>query len=202
MDHVDAWLGVIGAWGYGLLGAACLLEYVLPIFPGDVVTVAGGAWVAREERSVALLFAALSLGSLLGLSAMWGVGRAFAKRVEALPDGATFVGVKVEQLRRVQQLMVRRSTVLLLGNRFMPGLRSVVLLSAGAAGVPYGKVLVLGSISAAVFNGILVFAGVTIGDNAEALATFFSRFRIATLSFLALVIIAFCASWLWRRRRG
>lgn len=202
MERIDEWLGLIGAWGYALLGLTGFIEYVFPFFPGDVVTVTGGAWVEREHRSVALLFLALTIGSAAGLAVMWFVGRGLASRLDRLPPDKKFLGVSVEQLKKIEANMRRRSTWLLLGNRFMPGLRSVILLSAGAANVPLPKTLLLGSISAAAFNAILVFAGVTIGDNAEALAEFFSRFRVATAVFAGVVVVAIVARWVWRRRRA
>lgn len=201
MDQVDAWLQVIGAWGYALLGLAALVEYLLPIFPGDVVVVSGGAWLAREHRSVALLMTALTLGSALGLTVTWFIGRRLAGRLHRLPPEGRVLGVKVAQLQRAEAAINRRAAWWLLGNRFMPGLRTVVLISSGVAGVPLWRVLVFGSLSGLVFNGLLVFAGVTIGDNAEALATFFLHFRRTTAGVAALVVVVLVARWWWRRRK-
>ncbi|PZR12858.1 MAG: hypothetical protein DI536_14975 [Archangium gephyra] len=202
MERIDAWLGLIGAWGYGLLGGVGFLEYVFPFFPGDVVLVTGGAWVEREDRSILLLFMSLMLGSWLGLAVVWRVGRALASRIDSLPPGKKVLGVEVAQLRKIEARMRARSTWLLIGNRFMPGLRTVVLLSSGAANVPLPKVLLYGGISAAAFNALLIFVGITIGDNAEALATFFSRFRTASFSLVGVVVAVFIARWVWRRRRA
>lgn len=202
MERIDAWLGMIGAWGYGLLGGAGFIEYVFPFFPGDVVLVTGGAWVERENRSVLLLFASLMLASWLGLAVVWRVGRALASRIDSLPPDKKVLGVSVAQLKKIETRMRERSTWLLIGNRFMPGLRTVILLSAGAANVPLPKVLLFGGISAAAFNALLIVVGITIGDNAEALATFFSRFRTATFALVGVVVVVFIARWVWRRRRA
>ncbi|MGV3621313.1 MAG: DedA family protein [Archangium sp.] len=202
MERIDAWLGMIGAWGYGLLGGAGFLEYIFPFFPGDVVLVTGGAWVEREDRSIALLFCALMLASWAGLAVVWRVGRALASRLDESPPDKKVLGVPVAQLKKIEARMRERSTWLLIGNRFMPGLRSVILLSAGAANVPLPKVLLFGGLSAAAFNALLIFVGITIGDNAEKLATFFSRFRTATFALVGVVIVVFIARWVWRRRRA
>ncbi len=200
MEAFDAFLRTLGAWGYPILGLAALIEYVFPPFPGDTVTVIGGAWAGREERSVLLLHVVLTLGSVVGLAAMWRVGRSLGARTKDAADGTKVFGFEVEQVRKVQDLMRRRSTSLLLLNRFLPSFRSVVFLAAGAADVSFVKTVGLGAVSAAVFNALLIFVGVTIGDNAEQLATFFSRFRTASFILLGVIVLGFCARWLWRRR--
>lgn len=200
MDEFDAFLRTLGAWGYPLLGLAALIEYVFPPFPGDTVTVIGGAWAGREDRSVVLLHLVLTLGSVLGFTAMWRVGKSVGARTKDAADGSKIFGFDVEQVRKAQELMHRRSTSLLLLNRFLPSFRSVVFLAAGAADVSLVKTVTLGAVSAAVFNALLIFVGVTIGDNAEKLATFFSRFRTASFVLLGIIVLVFCARWLWRRR--
>lgn len=199
---IDAWLQALGAWGYALLGFVAFLEYVVPPIPGDVVTVAGGAWAAHEERSLLVLHLAMTAGGVLGAAVMWAIGRAFEQRLAALDPQRKLFGLSVEQLHRTQAALRRRSTSLLVLNRFLPGFRAVVFFAAGASNVPFFKAIGLGALSAAMLNGLLLFAGVTIGHNEEALAAFFKRFQLAGFVLLGVVLLAFGARWLWRRRAG
>jgi membrane protein DedA with SNARE-associated domain len=199
-EEVDELSRALGAWGYLGLGVASLVEYLFPPFPGDTVTVLGGAWAARGERSLSLVYLALMLGSAVGVSATWRVGVAIGGKMGALPDERVVLGLEVGQLRRAQALMKTRGAWLLLLNRFLPSFRAVIFVAAGASGVPFVKTLFLGLVSAALFNGVLLSVGAVVGDNAERIAEFFRAWRWVSLGVLAVVVVAAAGRWWWRRR--
>ena len=91
---------------------------------------------------------------------------------------------------------------LLISNRFLPSFRSVLFVAAGAADVPLGRTLLLGTISAAAFNVVLLSAGMAVGDNAEAIAQFLRTFRTASLFGVGVVVSVLLARFLWQRRRA
>ncbi len=199
---IDEWLRSLGSWGYLLLGLAALLEYLFPPFPGDTVTVAGGAWAARQDFSLVVLHLVLTAFSVLGVGLMWRLGRNLGGRLATAADDALVLGVPVAQLRRAQDAVKQRAVVLLLTNRFLPSFRAVLFLAAGSAGVPLPTCLALGAVSAAVFNALLLFVGATIGDNAERLAAFFSRFQTGSLVLLGVLALGFGLRWWWRRKQA
>ena len=201
-EHLDAFIRSLGPWGYPLFLAAALIEYVFPPFPGDTVVVLGGAWAARGDRSIAVLYLMLTLGNVLGVALTWRVGRALAGRIERAHDGDRILGLKVESIRKAQTAMRARGTVLLATNRFLPSLRSVLFIAAGASEVPFARALLLGTLSALVFNALLVGVGVEVGDNAEAIAGFFRHFRVASFVLLGVLVVGFVARFLWRRARA
>jgi membrane protein DedA with SNARE-associated domain len=202
IQHLDELLRGLGPSGYALLGAAALIEYVFPPFPGDTVTLLGGAYVARAERSMAPVIAVLTLGSALGITATWRVGRAIAGRLATVPAGSRLFGLKVEQLRRAQVLMKSRGSWLLVANRFLPSFRTVVFIAAGASGVSLSRALALGLSSALAWNTLLVAVGFTIGDNAEVIERFFVTYRTGALAVFGLVALGIGARYLWTRRRA
>ena len=200
--ELDAFIRTLGPWGYPLFGLAALTEYIFPPFPGDSVSLMGGAWAGRGERSLVLLHLCLTLGSAVGIAATWRVGRALAGPVRSAPETARLLGMPVLQIRKAQAAMRRRGTLLLLANRFLPSFRSVLFVAAGASDVPLSRALLLGGISAALFNALLIGVGVAIGDNAEAIAQFFRTFRVASFSVLGVVVIGFLGRFLWQRARA
>lgn len=202
MPDVDAFSELLGAWGYPSLGLAAFIEYVFPPFPGDTLVVLGGAWAAREDRSLALVHLLLTLGSVVGMGATWRLGKGLSGRIRLAPEGSRLLGLEVGQIRRAQALMRDRGGWLLISNRFLPSFRSVLFVAAGAADVPLWRTLLLGTISAAGFNAVLLSAGVAVGDNAEAIAEFLRTFRTASLVGITVVAAALLARFLWRRRRA
>lgn len=192
----------LGAWGYPGLGLSAFIEYVFPPFPGDTLVVLGGAWAARENRSIALVHLVLTLGSVIGMAATWRLGRGLAGRIRLAPEGSRLLGLEVGQLRRAQNLMRTRGGWLLISNRFLPSFRAVLFVAAGAADVPLWRTLLLGTLSAACFNAVLLSAGLAVGDNAEAIAEFLRTFRTASLFGLGAVVSVLLARFLWQRRRA
>ena len=193
---------LLGAWGYPGLGLAAFIEYVFPPFPGDAVAVLGGAWAARESRSLVLVHLVLTLGSVLGMGVTWRLGRSLAERIRLAPEGSRLLGLPVGQIRRAQALMRARGGWLLVLNRFLPSFRSVLFVAAGAADVPLWRTLTLGTVSAAAFNALLLAVGVAVGDNAEAIADFLRTFRTASIGVVLVLTLLFRARVLWRRWRG
>ena len=197
----DAFIETLGAWGYPGLGLAAFFEYLFPPFPGDTITVLGGAWAAREARSLVLVHLVLTLGSVVGMVVTWRVGKSLSQKIRLAPEGSRLVGLQVAQIRKAQQLMRTRSTWVLLANRFLPSFRSVLFVAAGASDVPLGRTLLFGTISASAFNALLIGVGVAVGDNAEKIAAFLRSFRYLSIAAVAVVASLFLARFLWRRRQ-
>ncbi len=198
----DGFIETLGAWGYPGLGLAALIEYVFPPFPGDTIVVLGGAWTARENRSLILLHLVLTLGSMVGMAVTWRVGLSLAHKIRLAPEGSRLVGLPVAQIRKAQHLMRTRTVWVLLTNRFVPSFRSVLFVAAGASEVPLPRTLLFGTISAAVFNALLLGVGVAVGDNAEKIAAFLKGFRYLSIAAVAVVGLLLLARFLWRRRRA
>lgn len=198
----QTFIDFLGAWGYPGLGLAAFLEYVFPPFPGDTLVVLGGAWAAREYRSIVLVHLVLTLGSVGGIFVTWRLGRGLAEKIRLAPEGSRLLGLKVGQIRKTQTLMRDRGGWLLLANRFLPSFRSVLFIAAGAADVPLWRTLALGTVSAAAFNAVLLGVGVAVGDNVEAIAEFLRTFRNASIAGVAVVGSLFLARFLWRRRKA
>jgi membrane protein DedA with SNARE-associated domain len=202
MGSLDAFVTQLGAWGYPGLGLAAFIEYVFPPFPGDTVVVLGGAWAAREERSVVLVHLVLTLSSMVGIAAMWRVGRGVSGRLHHAPPGSRVLGLSVEKIHEAQRLMRARGGWLLVANRFLPSFRSVLFIAAGASDVSFSRTMLLGTVSALLFNGLLVSVGALVGDNAEAIADFFRTFQTASLVGLGLVVVLLLGRFLFRRARA
>jgi len=198
----DAFIQTLGAWGYPGLGLAAFIEYVFPPFPGDTVVVLGGAWAEREYRSLVLVHLVLTLGSIAGMALTWRLGRSLSERIRLAPDGSRLLGLKVGQIRRAQALMRDRGGWLLVANRFLPSFRSVLFVAAGAADVPLWRTLALGTVSAVLFNALLLAVGVAVGDNADAIADFLRTFRTASIAGVAFIAVLFLGRFLWRRARA
>ncbi|HEY6006249.1 MAG TPA: DedA family protein [Anaeromyxobacter sp.] len=200
---VDALGGAVSRTGNVaplVLFFATLVEYVFPPFPGDLL-VALGAWYAVQGvLSWPATFASVTAGALVGAWIDYRVGAALGRRIDRRL--ASRSALSAERLARFEASYRRWGDLLLLANRFFPGIRAFLFLAAGASGIPLRKVLLYGGISAALWNALLLGAGALFARNVGELLALFERYTQAAwvAVFLAALVGIFVLAW--RRRRA
>jgi membrane-associated protein len=185
-----------------VLFAASFIEYVFPPFPGDLVVVLGAWYAVQGQLSWAATFAATTGGALAGAWLDWKVGEALGRSLEQRAQRRTVVHrlLTAERLATFEASYRRWGALLLAANRFFPGVRAFVFVAAGATGIPLRKVLLLGGISAALWNALLLGAGALIAKNLDDLLALFERYTRLASTVLAGAVVVGAAWWLLRRR--
>lgn len=155
LDTIDA----LGELGVGLL---VLLESVIPPIPSEVVLPAAGALVELGRLNGPLTWLAALLGSVLGALILYGAGRAFGEErtrrvLLAVPL------VEADDVDRADAWFARRGELAVFVGRLIPGVRSLISLPAGAAGMPLGRFVVLTAAGSAIWNSLLIGAGLLLG---------------------------------------
>ena len=192
----------IGDWppalAYGLLAFSAFLENVLPPVPGDLVVVLSAYLAGRGVLDWLPVYAATCLGGTAGFMVMFTLGRrqgrAFLHRRRG--RAVVFSSARLEQ---AEAWLRRYGGWLVLANRFLSGIRSVIALAAGTGGMPWRKVAVLGLASMALWNGLLLYAGMQVGQNWQAVTDLLARYQRGVFLVFFLVAAALVARW-WRRR--
>lgn len=181
-----------------ILFGATFVEHVFPPFPGDLLVVLGAWYAVRGEISWVAAFLAVTAGAVAGAWVDYRIGAALGRRVEhRLSERNPALEAKLE---RFEASYRRWGAWLLVLNRFFPGVRAFFFLAAGASGIPLRRVLVLGGVSAALWNALLLAAGGLVARNAEELVDLLRRYTTVAWEVLAAVAATALAVWLWRRR--
>jgi membrane-associated protein len=189
-----------GAYAPAILFFGSFVEYVFPPFPGDTVVVIGAWYAVHGKLSWPLTFAAVILGAVGGAFIDYQVGAVLGRRLDRSAERRG--PLTAERLGRVEQSYRRWGVLLLLANRFLPGIRAFVFLAAGAARIPLGKVLFFGGLSAALWDGLLLFAGALLVKSLPEMGALIARYTAAAWIAMAAVAGVFAALALWRRRAG
>lgn len=194
----------LGPWGLVLLAAAACIEYLFPPFPGDTITVFG-AWLAIQGSLPPLaVWAMVTAGSVLGMAIDWRIGVRLNQQVYTLPDESArrwWQLVSRERLDRFEDAYRRWGGWLIVANRFIPAVRAFFFVAAGASGMSLARTLVLGVISAAVWNGLLIFVGGALEMGLESLGEVTRTYSQWALGALVVVgLIAGVVGWLRSRR--
>ena len=187
------------ALGVAALAIAALVEYVFPPFPGDTVTLFGAFLAATARWHAGAVLAAVTAGSLAGAAIDYAIGRRLAARpLEELSPRRRKLR---ERLAPVVARFERHGAVYLAVNRFLPGIRALIFVAAGAAGLPFRRVIAYGALSALLWNGLLIGAGFAVGENWDLLLELLRRYTAMVWIAIGVAVLALVALALWRRAR-
>lgn len=189
---LDALLGIIEQAPpllvYITIFLASYIENIFPPIPGDTILIFGAYLVGRGNLPFSVALITTLFGSVLGFMTLYGVGLKFGRGVMYSKQQTWF---SPQSLKRVEQLFERWGYGVVLINRFMAGLRSVIGLFAGIGKLSVWKVIVLAFLSSLFWNGTLIWLGSSIGENWELIGTYLKRYNTVVSIVIVLVIGGF-----------
>ncbi len=202
-DLLTSWISDIRLWleahegplAYLVLALSAMLEYVVPPLPGDTIALFGVSLATTAGWSPWLIYLALNAGAIAGGQSAYYAGRFFGPRHRR---PAFLRGARADaELERVSELFRKHGAIALAANRFVPAFRSVFFVGAGIAGLPAIAVLLWGTLSALLWNALLVGLGYALGATFTALE---QGMRIYA-GVAAIVLVVGVVVWMWRRRK-
>lgn len=174
----------VASYGY-------LAVFVGTLFEGETILLAAGFAAHRgllDWRLVALL---AMLGATIGDQLAFLLGRwkgaALLARFPAL----------AQHKPRIDELLQRRHVLLILGVRFLYGLRIAGPVLLGSSGVPPLRFALLNAVGAALWATLITGAGYAFGAAINAMLDDMKRIEEVVM---VLIVVAGLAFWLWRRR--
>lgn len=200
VELFDSVIASVGPLALVVLGIAAMLEYVVPPFPGDSIMLLGGVYAVRGQHPWPWVFAAVTAGSVAGAAINYALGAWLARRYDERPEARHVFGLTPGRLAGMQARMRRHGAWLVLVNRFLPGIRGLLFVAAGAAKLPRGRVLGLGAVSAMAHSGLVLAVGMMVGGNLEELERWFARYQRLVVALIGVAALAFLVRHLARRR--
>ena len=206
LDHLDRLLDLLNSLPdpliYFALGLSAFVENVFPPIPGDTITAFGAFLVGTQRLSFTWVYVSTTIGSLLGFMFLFWVGRLLGRRFFMEKDYRFF---RAQDILRAEEWFRRYGYLLVLLNRFFPGIRSVISISGGISGLNTVRVAVLALASCAVWNLIWIAMGYMLGTNwdvvKERMAGIMARYNLAVLAFMGLFVLFFVARRIVKKRR-
>ncbi len=192
---VVAGAGLVAAFGWPLwpVFAAVTAGSVA----GSIIAWSAGRAVARREKRLGRVPGELE-------------GRVEASRevegdrnVTRSPEAGSKAGEGLDGRARlaVYKLVAgfeRHGAWFLVLNRFMPGVRTFFFVAAGMVDLPLRVVLFWSTISSAIWNGALIWLGLTAAENVEELESLVGRYN----SLVVPIVVGVTAVVVWRTWRG
>ena len=144
------------------------------------------------------MFGAVTLGSAIGCMVDYAVGRWLGKTEERWTRG------RLHRFRPQIDVLVERfarhGALYLAINRFIPSLRGLFFLAAGMARLPWWKVLTFGTLSALLWNALLLTLGLTVGKSWQQLSRLMAQYAVVFWILLGVIALAVALRW-WLKRR-
>lgn len=159
-DTVDS----LGCWGILLL---MFLENILPPIPSELIMPLAGFNAARGSLSLLGVILAGTAGSVLGQLPLYWLGRwAGAGRLERWADRrGKWIGLSGDDIRKSERWFDRHGGKAVLLCRFVPGIRSLISIPAGIAGMKLLPFLSYSAIGMGLWAAILAGIGAQIGEH-------------------------------------
>jgi len=191
-QHVAAWLTHYGAPALFVL--LMLGIFGLPV-PDETLLVFAGLLVSRGELGAIPAVTAAVSGAAAGITVSFLIGRRAG--LPLLVRYGSAVHVSSAMIARVEEWFARAGKWLLTVGYFLPGVRHVTALVAGASGLSPWTFAAFAYSGALVWVSCFLVIGYTIGDEWRRVAADFHRQVTAGIAVAVLLVVAVA---LWRKR--
>jgi membrane protein DedA with SNARE-associated domain len=197
IEHIIMALGLPG------ITLVMFTENLFPPIPSELVMPFAGFVVGQGKADFLPVWAAGTLGSVVGAMALYYIGRwadePIVRRFVRL-FGRWFL-LSEADLDRALRAFARHGEAIVFFGRLIPIVRSLISLPAGMQRMPMGRFLIFTTLGASIWTAVLTFVGGVLGANWEQVLDIARRYEQATVLVLVALVIAFFAVRVWQRRQ-
>jgi membrane protein DedA with SNARE-associated domain len=181
----------IGEWGVGLF---TLLETVFPPIPSEVILPLAGFLAQRGELNLVLVIITSTLGAYIGALLLYWLGAKLGMQ-RAISWLAKLPLVDKEDFEKAASWFSRHGKSAIFFGRFIPGVRSLISLPAGAERMHLLTFSLYTIAGSALWNGLLIGLGAALGTQYEIINKYSDYLNYAVYAAIAGVV-----AWLVVRR--
>ncbi|MBV6511150.1 MAG: DedA family protein [Ignavibacteriales bacterium] len=182
---------------YLILFALPLIENLFPPSPSDVIVVLCGSIIATGGIDYLPALIITILGSETGFLILYYLGVQTDKKII---QAGKLRFISNESLLSAENWFRRFGFWLIIFNRFFPGLRSVIAYFAGVSELPVRNTVIYSTISAFLWNTMLITMGFYLGNNIEAIDSFFSTYTNIFLVLLGGAVAYWLVNYIRNKR--
>lgn len=193
---------VYGAVGYIGVALWVAIESVIIPIPSELVLPFAGFLVGTREViepltgqpwSYWLVVLAGTIGATIGALVAYAIGAWGGRPI--IERWGRYIGITLADLDRAERFFERYGEAASFFGRMVPVIRSLVSFAAGVARMPIVRFTVFSFLGSLPFTALLVFAGVQLGANWEAIGPVIKQFEYAIVAILVVIALI----WVWVR---
>jgi membrane protein DedA with SNARE-associated domain len=174
-------------------------ESVFPPYPSDAFVLVFAFLAGRGYYNPYLVYSLTVVGSIVGFVLIYHVGEKHGDNLLAIISQSflrRFFPVRL--VARARSKFREKGAVILLLNRFLPGMRAPIGFAAGMSGIDRGKFVVYSAVSVLAWNAFLILAGFYVGASWDEASLFLRNYMV--IAVLILVVIAIVLIVMYYRR--
>ena len=202
-SHVLEWLSArdpVLVYAFLLLNAA--LESLFPPYPSDIFVLVFAFLAGRGGYNILLVYLLTVLGSIAGILILYYAGKI---KGDALINvlSRTFLGklFSVRMIEGAKQKFTSKGDMLLLLNRFLPGMRAPICFAAGLVKTDLRKSFPYIFLSVLFWNLFLVIAGFYVGKTWQQASRFIRDYSVLATITVFLLLTGITVMYFSRRKR-
>ena len=181
---------------YLSLGFSAFLENIFPPLPGDTIVLFGSFLVGIGRLSFLGAYLSTTAGSLVGFISIYFLGRYLGRRFFIERD---YRFLKADDIIKAENWFRKYGYTIIVINRFIPGIRSVIALAGGVSGLDPLKVTILALISGGLWNFIWTILGYSLGSNWDTfqadVTKILWKYNITLLLIFGVVVLLLLVRW-------
>jgi len=180
-----------------------MFESVFPPYPSDAFILVFSFLAGQGHYDPYVLYLLTICGSITGILGIYYMGRKYG---DGLLDlfSRSFLGriFPVRMIQRAKKRFSQRGDLILLLNRFLPGMRAPICFAAGIVKIRSPKVFFYSLMSVMVWNLFLIMAGFYVGATWDEASRFLRNYTILAGVILLVILLVLTIMYFRKRRNG
>jgi membrane protein DedA with SNARE-associated domain len=191
---------VLENYGYLAVAGLILVENFGVPAPGETILVAASVYAGTGRLNIVAVGVIAVLAAVVGNCIGYAIGY-FGGHALALRFGK-YVFLTPERLEKTEGFFERHGGLLVVAARFFEGLRQAAGIIAGTAEMPWKRFLAFNVLGATLWVAVWAPVGYLAGNHIGTIYSTATRYSLYLLIALAVLLAAWLARTVWRRRRG
>jgi membrane protein DedA with SNARE-associated domain len=174
----DWLISVVNQFGYMGIAFLILLENIFPPIPSELILTFSGFLTTISKMNIWISSLSATVGSMAGAILLYGLGRALPQRkiIHFAKKYQKILHLKESDFKRSSDLMAKRGGSAVFLCRFIPVVRSLISIPAGAARMQLWKFLLYSTLGTVIWNTILICLGALAGKNWQIITVYFNTY--------------------------
>ena len=200
-DFITNLIDTMGAFGVGLV---MFLENVFPPIPSELVMPLAGFNAAQGSVSLPAIFLWGTLGSVLGAWLWYEVGRRLGlERLQRfIGNYGVWLTLSEDDVKRAIAWFDRHDKAATFFGRMIPGVRTMISVPAGLAGMGLAQFLIYTTAGSALWNVALIASGYLLQANYDRVANYLNPITNLIIGGIVLAYLYRVVRQLWQRRHA
>ncbi|GAB6282108.1 MAG: DedA family protein [Ignavibacterium sp.] len=175
------------------------IENVFPPSPSDTIIVVAGSLIVEHTIHFIPALILTSIGSEMGFLFLYYLGTQTDRKV--IQRGRLRF-INRQTLDTAEKWFNKYGIIIILFNRFISGVRSVISFFAGMTELDFKVTLVFSIISATVWNIILLTLGILFGENVQLVDKYLNTYYNVVIIILIVVAALYSIRYFYKKRKS